>query len=114
MKTKITFRHMDHSSVMEEYAEGQLQKVYEFLSNEPDPVFVDLILEPSKVHEHHKVELRIKSPHYDLISNYEGAKFYDVLDRVIDVMYKRLREEKKKEVDQRKMRGRHDDFKKQR
>ena len=114
MHKRITFKGMDHSSVMEEYANQQLVKIEEFLENERTPVYIDLILEPSKVREHHRVELRVKSPSFEKISNYEGPKFYDILDRVIDVMYRELCEEKKKELDQRKMRGRHDDFKKQR
>ncbi len=108
---------MDHSDVAERYANEQLEKIVKFLENERSPVYIDLIFEPTKIHEHHRIELRVKSPSYDLVNNYEykGQAFYDVLDRVIDVMYKRLREEKKREkIDNRKMRGRHDDFKKQR
>jgi len=107
---------MDHSDMMEEYANQQLEKVIEFLKNEPTPIYIDLIFEPSKVREHHRIELRVKSPHFDRISNYEyqGEAFYDTLDRVIDVMYKELHEDKKKHLDERKMVGRHDEFKKQR
>jgi ribosomal subunit interface protein len=107
---------MDHSSVMENYINEQLAKIEKFLENEPTPIYIDMILEPSKIHEHPRAELRVKTPHYDLISNYEfeGVGMYDVIDRVIDIMYHELREKKKKENDQRKMRGRHEDFKKQR
>lgn len=117
MHKRITFRNMDHSDVMERYANEQLEKIVTFLDNERSPVYIDLVFEPTKIHEHHRVELRIKSPIYDLISNYEykGQGFYDVIDRVIDVMYNRLHEEKRKEKkDMKKMRGRHKDFKKQR
>ncbi len=117
MKKKITFHGMDHSDVMENYINEQLVKIETFLENERTPVFIDVILEPSKLHEHHRVELRVKSPNYDMVSNYEheGQNFYDVIDRVIDVMYKRLREEKQRiKKDDRKMCGRHDAFKKQR
>ncbi len=108
---------MEHSDVMKRYANDQLEKIVTFLENERSPVYIDLIFEPTKIHEHHRVELRVKSPSYDLVSNYEykGQAFYDVLDRVIDIMYRKLCEEKKREkIDNRKMRGRHDDFKKQR
>jgi len=116
MHKRITFKGMDHSPVIEQYANKQLSKIEHFLENEPTPIYIDLVLEPSKTREHHFIELRVKSPHYDLISNYEhnGTDFYDVLDRVIDVMYRKLHDEKKKHVDQRKSTGRHDDFKKQR
>lgn len=114
MHKRITFRNMDHSDVLEKYANEQLTKIEDFLQHERTPIYIDLVLEPSKVREHNRVELRVKSPQYDLISNYEGPKFYDVLDRVIDIMYRNLHEEKRKEVDMKKQRGRHDDFKKQR
>lgn len=116
MHKRITFRGMDHSVAIEQYAEKQLAKIMDFLANEPTPIYVDLVLEPSKAREHHDIELRVKSPHYDLISSYEhtGTDFYDALDRVIDVMYRKLLDEKKKHVDKRKITGRHDDFKGQR
>ena len=116
MNIQITFRNMDHSDAIEEYARQQLKKVVTFLENDKEPIFIDLILEPSKLREHSRVELRIKTPTYDLVNNYEhqGESFHDVLDRVIDVMYRRLCEEKRKNLDMKKMRGRHDDFKKER
>lgn len=107
---------MDHSDVMEQYIHQQLEKIVAFLKNEPTPIYIDIVLEPSKLREHPRAEIRVKTPTYDLVSNYEfeGVDMYDVIDRVIDIMYHQLREKKKKENDQRKMRGRRDEFKKQR
>lgn len=59
----------------------------------------------------------MRTPRFDEITHYEykGTGFYDVLDRVIDTMYLKLREENKREKrDARKTRGRKDEFKKQR
>jgi ribosomal subunit interface protein len=114
MHKRITFRNMDHSEVLEAYADKQLERIIDFVGNEPTPIYLDLILEPSKVHSHHRIECRLKTPNYDLVSNYEGADFYDVLDRVIDIMYRQLLNEKQKQIDERKTVGRHDEFKKQR
>lgn len=117
MHKRITFRNMERSTVMEDYANQQLEKVIEFLKSEQPPIYIDLVFEPSKTKEHHRVELRVKSPRYDLISNYEyqGTGFYDVLDRVIDTMYLQLREKNKQEKrDEKKVRGRREEFKKQR
>ncbi len=116
MDKRIVFRNMDHSNVMEQYANDQLAKVELFLENEPTPVFIDMVFEPSKRREHHKVELRVKSPNFDRVAHYEyqGTSFYDTLDRVIDVMYKELHEDKKRLMEERKWVGRHDEFKKQR
>lgn len=110
------FRNMTKSDVMEEYANEQLKKIEDFLKDEPTPVTIDLFLEPSKVHEHHRVELCVKTPNYNksIDYEYEGEGFYDVLDRVIDTMYKELHEEKRKNHDKLKTTGRHEEFKKQR
>ena len=116
MNKRIVFRNMDHSDVMQEYAHGQLERIVTFLENDRGPVFIDLYLEPSTVHRHHRVELHVKSADYNLNSSYEheGMDFYDTLDRVIDVMYRELHEKKRKNHDEEKIRGRHDEFKKQR
>lgn len=98
MNKQITFRHMDHSKVMEDYINKQLAKIEKFLSTEREPVYLELVLEPSKIHAHHRVEIRVKTPDYYLVNDYEGPEFYDVLDRVLDVMYNRLHE-KKRELD---------------
>lgn len=116
MHKRITFRNMEHSVVMENYINQQLQKIEAFLENEPSPIYIDFVLEACKVREHPRAEIRLKSTHYDLVSSYEhtGVDMYDVIDRVIDVMYKELHEVKKRNVENRKMCGRHEDFKKQR
>ncbi len=116
MHKRITFRNMEHSAPMEEYINQQLAKIEQFLESERTPIYIDMVLEASKTREHPFAELRVKTPNYDLISNYErtGVDLYDVIDRVIDVMYHELHEHKKKADDDRKQRGRHDEFKKQR
>jgi len=103
MNKRIYFKNMDHSPEMEKYANQQLAKIEEFLSHEESPIQIDLTFNPSKLREHHKVELRVKSPNYDLVSEYEhqGEEFYDVVDRVIDTMYRNLLEAKRKRVDER-------------
>ncbi len=97
---------MDHSPVMEAYAHKQLQKIEKFLTNERSPIYILLILEPSKIHAHHRVELRIKTPRFHVITKYEGPDFYDVLDRVIDVTYDDLRRGKAEWKDNIKTEGR--------
>ncbi|MCL4361059.1 HPF/RaiA family ribosome-associated protein [Candidatus Dependentiae bacterium] len=96
MNKKITFRHMEHSNVMEDYINQQLGKVENFLMNERTPIYIDIIINEGKIHAHHKVEMRVKTPHYDAFTHYEGPKIYDVIDEVIDRMYEKLKEEKKK------------------
>lgn len=102
MHKRITFRNMTHSAPMEEHANDQLRKIEEFLETDKSPRYIDLMFEPSKVHAHHRVELRVKTPSYDRVSHYEGPDFYAVLDRVIDTMYRELHEDKRRILDDRK------------
>ena len=115
MNKRIVFRNMDHSDIMEAYANEKLEKIITFLENDRGPVHIDLYLEPSKVHKHHRVELHVKSADYDLNSSYEheGDEFYNTLDHVIDVMYRQLHEAKRKKHDMDIQRGRHDKIKDQ-
>jgi ribosomal subunit interface protein len=114
MQKKITFRDTPHSDVAENYANEQLVKIEEFLKHEQTPIIIDLIFTPAHLHAHHRVELLVKTPNYDLVTHYEGPEFYDAIDNVIDSMYRQLLEKKDKHVEDRKMVGRHDEFKKQR
>ena len=114
MHKRVTFKGIGRSEAVENYANDQLNKVLEFLSNERSPIYIDLMFKPSKLRAHHWVELRVKTPNYDIISNYEGKDFYNTVDRVIDVMYHELHEYKKKLQDKKKTVGRHEEFKKQR
>ncbi|QQR62651.1 hypothetical protein IPH67_04520 [bacterium] len=51
MNKRIVFRHMDHSPAIEELANKHLQKIEHFLENEPTPIYIDLVMEPSKTRE---------------------------------------------------------------
>lgn len=102
MHKRITFRGMDHSAPMEDYVNQQLAKVEEFLEHEPSPRYIDIVLEGSRIHNDNSVEFRLKTPHYDLVSNYKGPKMYDVIDRVIDTMYRELLNAKARRIDDEK------------
>ena len=104
MHKRITFRGMESSPVIEEHADKLIDKLLVLLSKEPTPIYLDLILEPSKIHAHNKVELLLKTPHFSLVSSYEGPDIYDVLNRVFHVMDQEIK--KHKGVYQDRMRSR--------
>jgi ribosomal subunit interface protein len=114
MNIKITFQNCDSSIIMEERVHEQLKKITHFLEHEKTPIWIDIIIKPGKIHAHNRVEFLLKSPHYDLVTHEEGPHIYEVLDDVIDKMYAQLRKEKDRHVEDRKMVGRHEEFKKQR
>lgn len=114
MNIQITFQNCESSVAMEKHINEQLAKIVHFLRNEPTPVYIEIFIRPGRTHAHHQVDFVLKSPHYALMTQDEGPKIYQILDNVIDTMYAQLRKEKDKHVEDRKMVGRHDAFKKQR
>ncbi len=114
MNIQITFQNCDSSPVMEKHIHEQLAKIVHFLEKEPTPVYIEIFVKPGRVHAHHGIDFVLKSPNYTLDVHDEGPKIYQVLDNVIDAMYAQLRKKKDKHVEDRKMVGRHDEFKKQR
>lgn len=113
MEKRIVFRGMEKTQPMEDYCNQQLAKVEKLLENEREPIFINMILEPSKVRAHHYIEVRVKTPDIHTVSKYEGPQFYDVVDRVVDTMYRNIIEERKRLIEHRREEGRHDDVKKQ-
>ena len=102
MNIRITFRGMDHSDSIEAYARKELEsKVFKFLTKEPDPINLDLILEAHKEHAHHKVELRISSKHNHFIINHEGADLYKEIDHVMKIAALEIKKQKDKYLDKR-------------
>ncbi len=102
MNKKIHFQGMDSSQAIENYANDQLAKVEEFLTNERGPIFIDLTVRPGRPHAHHSAELRIKTAHDEVIVEQEGPAPYQLIDNVIDIAYKKLHDLKKERLDQRK------------
>ncbi len=96
MQKRITFRHMDHSALIEEFANKHLEKIEKLLVNERMPVTIDLVLEAAPDHAHQKVELRVSTPRFSLIAHHEGAEMYQEIDRVIDIMMREIRKAKDK------------------
>jgi ribosomal subunit interface protein len=95
---------MEHSDSIEQYVNKQLEKIEQFLENEPTPIFIDFVLEPSKSRAHPRVELLIKTPHYDRIVHEEqdGTDMYEVIDTIVERMYRLLHEDKQKVIDERR------------
>lgn len=114
MNIQITFQNCDSSAEMEKHINEQLVKIVRFLEKEPTPVNMDIIIQPGRTHAHYHVEFLLKTPNYDLVTHDEGPKVYQLVDSVIDTMYAQLRKQKDRHVEDRKMVGRHEDFKKQR
>ena len=114
MNIQITFQNCDSSTAMEKHINEQLAKILHFLEHERSPIYIEIFIKPGHTHAHHQIDFVLKSPNYTLMMQKEGPKIYQIVDEVIDAMYAQLRKKKDKHVEDRKMVGRHDEFKKQR
>jgi ribosome-associated translation inhibitor RaiA len=95
MNKRITFRGMEHSVPTEKHAHEQLAKIEHLLENEQTPIYLNLVLEAGRPHAHHKAELHVKSPHYDIFVEEEGPHLIQIMDTVIDTVYRKMQEKKK-------------------
>lgn len=100
MNKRIFFHEMERSIGLENYANEHLEGIINFLKNEREPIYLDLTLDAGRPHAHNRVELRIKSPNYELICHEEGPEIYKVLDSVIDRMLYQLRQKKELLIDE--------------
>ena len=100
---RINFRQMDSDQVIEDYINKRLEKIEDFLQHEQTPIDIDFTIVPSKTREHHQVEIRVKSPNYDLVAEIEkqGTDFYDAVNIVIDKMMNQLHKAKQRRIDER-------------
>ena len=101
MNKQFTFKGMEHSAALENYANELLGKIEEFLKNEQEkePIYIRICFDAEETHHHHGIEFDLKSPLYDLHVHEEGPDMYKLVNDVTDIMYARLRREKEKHVD---------------
>lgn len=99
MHKRVTFRHMDHTPVLEEFVNKQVERIEKLLVAEREPIYLDVVLEAFPNHAHHGVEIRLKTPHFDLIAHNEGAEMYQEIDRTIETMIKEIKKAKDKFIE---------------
>ena len=100
MKADLTFRGMDHTQAMEDYVAKNLKKFNKYLGKEdPEATFVHVVLEGQQKHNVFKVEIRVKTPHFDVIAGREGKEMYPLIDEVMRIMERELEQEKQKLLD---------------
>lgn len=113
MSKRVVFRHMDHSQEIENFANQKMAKIDDFLTHEKTPITINLIMEPSKVHAHPRIEFRVTSPDFQVVVTHErqGEDFYEVLNYVIDTAYRELIKQKQRRVDDLRKGIKHGEFK---
>lgn len=102
MNIQITFRgEHEESPVIREHIYKGLERVEKLVAKEPSPIFVEVVIEPHFTHHHHKIEIRFKSPHYEIFMHDEGPELYVMLDALLRGLYDRICQQKERVVDHR-------------
>lgn len=105
MKLEIIFRGTDPSDAMERYVIKYAEKFKKYMAKEdPESVFVHVVLEGHHNHHMMMVEVRIKSQHFNIVVKRDGADMYPLIDETMHVMERELRKEKARIVDELKQR----------
>jgi len=100
MNANMTFRGMDSSEAMEQYAAKYLTKLKKYLGKEePDSVFVSVVFEGKLNHHMYVCEVRIKTPHFDVQVKKEGADMYPLIDETMKIVEQELQNKKQRNVD---------------
>lgn len=96
MSKRITFRHIEHTPALDQFANAQLEKVEKLLSGEHTPVFIEFVIEGAPNHAHHVADLRVKAPHFTLVAKHEGPDMYTEIQRVTEAMAQQIIKAKEK------------------
>lgn len=96
MSKRITFRHIEHTPVLDEHVNKHLEKIERLLTSEHTPIFIEFVIEGAPSHAHHSVDLRVKAPHFTLVAKHEGPDMYQEIDRVINTMAQEIIKAKEK------------------
>jgi len=102
MQRRITFRGRDHSEALDKEINKQLEKIENFLEHERTPKSIEITVEFHDTHQHHSVTVHVKSPNYNCYAKHEGPDVHAEIKEVLDRIYRQLRDEKKKHVDNQK------------
>lgn len=101
-KSTVTFRHMEHSPVIEDYVLKELIELDKFLHQERSPIACDMVIEARPVHSRFIAELVIRTPNFYEVAKDEGFNINEVIDSVIKKMSAQLGRKKARRIDERK------------
>ncbi len=100
MKLEMVFRGTDPSEAMEKHVVKYAEKFKKYMAKEdPESVFMHVVLEGHHNHHIMMVEVRIKSQHFDIVVKRDGADMYPLIDETMHVAEQELRKGKERMVD---------------
>lgn len=93
MQFSVTFRHMDASDAVRNYAREKVEKIKKFV---PDPIFAHFVVGTERGHQHH-VDVHIQLHNGLAIKGHESTEdMYSSIDLVMDKIERQVRRYKEK------------------
>ncbi len=89
MQKNITFPGIDSIDIVNS-VNKKLQKIEQFISDEPDNRFIEMVFDVNKTDTDYFVEFHLKTHRYDLVVSHDGINMDKEIDHVIDAMYQAL------------------------
>ena len=100
MLADMTFRGIDVSEAMENYAAKYLTKFKKYFGKlDPESIFVHVIFDGDMNHHQFSCQVRIKTAQFDLVVKKEGPEMYPIIDDAMHVMEQELQKSKQRVVD---------------
>ncbi|MBI2344939.1 HPF/RaiA family ribosome-associated protein [Candidatus Dependentiae bacterium] len=100
MKIEIIFRGTESSVAMENYVTKYVEKFKKYLhQQDPDSIFVHVVLEGKHNHHIMSVEVRVKSQAIDVTMKKEGHDMYPLIDETMKSVENELQRKKERLVD---------------
>lgn len=100
MKLEIIFRGTEPSVAAEKYVIKYVEKFKKYMhKQDPNSVFVHVVLEGHHNHHMMSVEVRIKSQIFDITMKKEGHDMYPLIDETMKAVENELQEKKQRLVD---------------
>jgi ribosomal subunit interface protein len=77
---------------MEAHVRQKLQKIVDMVGEQfkGEPFWVEVFLKANFQHQHHRVEINLKTPRFDLNAHYENPDMYWAIDHTIDRIVEQL------------------------
>ena len=102
MNRRITFKNMEHSENIENFALKKLEKINKLIDSDRDPKIIDMVITGAASHAHNQIELNVQFANIKLFSHHEGPDIFKEIDIVIDRMLEEIRRAKDKLKDKHK------------
>lgn len=105
MKLEMVFRGTEPSAAIETYVVKYVEKFKKYMGKQdPESIFVHVVLEGHHNHHIMSVEVRIKSQLFDIVIKKDGQDMYPLIDYTMKAVENELQKEKQRLVDQTRQR----------